>query len=53
MKEAIRTGRYDDVFRELYMDEEQLPYQRKRYVGAIEKFEKLYGMKTFSLFRRL
>lgn len=43
IKQRILQGRFDAKFLELYLDPSLLDYQKKRYVKAIEEFEKLYG----------
>lgn len=42
LKEQFAAGAYDELLMDIYLDEAQLAYQRKRYVDAIAKFEELY-----------
>ncbi|MDO4189408.1 MAG: galactokinase family protein [Lachnospiraceae bacterium] len=39
----INNGSFDDRLIDIYVDEDMLTYQKKRYVSAINKFEELYG----------
>lgn len=43
MRECIKNGEFDQKFIDVYVDAEQLEYQKKRYIDAITKFEELYG----------
>jgi len=38
LAEEILQGKYDEILKEIYVDESVLDYQRKRYKKAIEKF---------------
>lgn len=40
--EIIEKGDFDEKFVDIYVDEEQLEYQKKRYIQAITMFEKYY-----------
>ena len=49
--ELISQGGLDSDFIDIYVDTEQLEYQKKRYVNAVMKFEEHYGdgdVKIFS-----
>ena len=50
MKELFKSGAYDELLLDIYLDESKLSYQRERYVTAIEKFESLYGPGEASIF---
>ena len=50
MKELFKSGAYDELLLDIYLDESKLAYQRERYVAAIEKFESLYGPGEASIF---
>lgn len=50
MKELFKSGAYDELLLDIYLDESKLTYQRERYVAAIEKFESLYGPGEVSIF---
>lgn len=39
----IQQQKYDSIFKDVYVDEDLLDYQTKRYIQAIEKFISLYG----------
>lgn len=43
LKEGFAKGNYRDLLSDIYIDENQIEYQTKRYISAIEKYEKLYG----------
>ena len=43
LAEEILQGKYDEILKEIYVDESVLDYQRKRYKKAIEEFEKIFG----------
>lgn len=43
IKEGLRQGKYDDTLLDVYVDASKLPYQKERYIKAIEQYEKLYG----------
>lgn len=43
IKEGLRQGKYDDTLLDVYVDASKLPYQKDRYIKAIEQYEKLYG----------
>lgn len=40
--EGFKNGMYDGQLLELYIVEEQIPYQRERYTNAIQTFEDLF-----------
>ncbi len=41
--ELIENGSLDEKFIDIYVDTEQLEYQKKRYINTITKFEEHYG----------
>ena len=41
--QEIQTHKYNSIFKDVYVDEHLLSYQKERYVQAIEKFISLYG----------
>lgn len=43
LKELFESKKNDHLLRDIYLDEEKLDYQRKRYVDAINKYKELYG----------
>ena len=47
----LQDGELDNRLLDIYVDKKQLNYQRKRYIDAIQRFEKLYSpgfVKVFS-----
>ena len=42
LKEQFKSGAYDELLMDIYLDEAKLDYQRQRYIDAIDKFEELY-----------
>lgn len=43
IKAQFQKGMHDRRLKDIYLDEEKIAYQRKRYVEAIEGFEQLFG----------
>ena len=41
--ELIESGNFDEKLIDIYVDTDQLEYQKKRYVDTITKFEEYYG----------
>lgn len=50
IKEMFASGANDALLMEIYLDENRLDYQRKRYIDAISKYEELYGMDEISIY---
>ena len=48
--ELINKGDFDSDFADIYVDTEQLEYQKKRYINAIMKFEEYYGNGDIQIF---
>lgn len=48
--EEIKENKYCDVFKDVYVDEDLLGYQTKRYIQAIEKFISLYGDQEIEIY---
>lgn len=46
----IQNNVYNDIFLDIYVDQEQLEHQKLRYVQAIEKFIDLYGDQEVSIY---
>lgn len=46
----LQEGRYDGRFKDVYVDEGFVPYNRKRYGDALEKFRELFGEKEVELY---
>lgn len=43
LKQQIIENKYENLFRDVYIDESVLDYQKERYIKAVEKYEALYG----------
>ena len=50
LKKNLQAGAYDDVLLDIYVDAYVLPYQKDRYVAAIETYEKLYGADAVEIY---
>ena len=50
LKNRIHSGEFDLKLLDIYGEEKQVEYQRKRYNDAINKFEKFYGDGDISVF---
>lgn len=50
LKKNLQAGAYDDVLLDIYVDADVLPYQKDRYVAAIETYEKLYGTDAVEIY---
>ena len=48
--QEIKEGKYNDVLKDIYVDESLIDYQTNRYVSAIDKFISLYGDKEVNIF---
>ena len=48
--EFIENGSFDDKLIDIYVDAEQLDYQKKRYIDTIGKFEEHYGTGEVQIF---
>lgn len=48
--DSISKGDLDSDFVDIYVDAEQLEYQKERYVNAIKKFEEYYGDGEIKIF---
>lgn len=46
----IQDNKYNELLNEVYVDSTLIPYQRERYVKAIEKFISLYGDKEVEIY---
>lgn len=46
----IQSGVHEGRFREVYVDEQMIPYNVKRYQDALEKFHELFGDKEVLIF---
>lgn len=48
--DLIEKGKFDHNFIDIYVDAEQLEYQKRRYINAIMKFEEYYGDGDIQIF---
>ncbi|QQK08037.1 galactokinase [Miniphocaeibacter halophilus] len=46
----IRNDKLNNDFLKLYKDEEKIKEQKERYIGALEKFESLYGNEEVEIY---
>ena len=51
LEEAFKEGKYDQLLKDIYVDESVLAYQQERYIKALESFKDIYGetIQTISL----
>ena len=50
LKELFAGKSVVERLADIYVDESMIPYQQKRYVAAIEKFEELFGAQDVEIF---
>lgn len=50
IKQELREGKYQELLKDIYVDDAVLSYQAERYIKAIEKFEELYGEKDVEIY---
>ena len=50
LKDEFLNGKYDEGLRTLYVSEERMANQGKRYADALSRFEKLYGNKEVEIY---
>ena len=43
LKNEYESKKYDELLKDIYLDENKIEYQRTRYVNALTKFEELFG----------
>ena len=48
--EEIKKGIYEEVFKDIYMDEDKIVKQPDRYIKAIDKFISLYGDQDIEIY---
>ena len=41
LKKGFQDGKYEELLRDIYIDESVLDYQKERYIKAIESFEEI------------
>jgi galactokinase len=47
---ALEKGELAEVLRDIYVDQQVIPYQTERYIKAVKKFEELYGAGEVEVF---
>ena len=50
LKKGFQDGKYEELLRDIYIDESVLGYQKERYIKAIESFEELFGEKEVEIY---
>ncbi|MDO4490569.1 MAG: galactokinase family protein [Lachnospiraceae bacterium] len=50
LKELIAQGGLNERLADIYVDEALVPYHQKRYIAAIENFEKLFGEQEVEIY---
>ena len=50
LKKGFQDGKYEELLRDIYIDESVLDYQKERYIKAIESFEDLFGEKEVEIY---
>ncbi|MEG0366690.1 MAG: galactokinase family protein, partial [Coprobacillus sp.] len=50
LKTELSNKVYDEVLKDIYVDEKLLDYQRERYQKAIDKFIELYGEQDIEIY---
>ena len=52
LKKEFAEGLHDQRLKEIYVDEKRVPYNRERYIKALDRFKELYGDKpSYSVHR--
>lgn len=50
LKKEFAEGLHDQRLKEIYVDEKRVPYNRERYIKALDRFKELYGDKPVVIF---
>ena len=50
LKKGFQDGKYEELLKDIYVDEAVLDYQKERYIKAIESFEELFGEKDVEIY---
>ena len=50
LKKGFQDGKYEELLKDIYIDEAVLDYQKERYIKAIESFEELFGEKEVEIY---
>lgn len=50
LKKGFQDGKYEELLKDIYIDEAVLDYQKERYIKAIESFEELFGEKDVEIY---
>ena len=52
LEEAFKEGKYDQLLKDIYVDESVLAYQQERYIKALESFKDIYGEKEVEIYSK-
>ena len=50
VKQELQEGKYQELLKDIYVDDAVLSHQAERYVKAVEKFEELYGERDIEIY---
>ena len=50
LKEIIAGGEFDEKLAQIYLDKDMIPYNRQRYVKALDKFTELFGDQEVAIY---
>ena len=50
LKEIIAGGEFDEKLAQIYLDKDMIPYNRERYVKALDKFTELFGDQEVAIY---
>ena len=50
LKEIIAGGEFDEKLAQIYLDKDMIPYNRERYVKALDKFVELFGDQEVAIY---
>ena len=50
LKKIISGGEFDEKLAQIYLDKDMIPYNRERYVKALDKFVELFGDQEVAIY---
>jgi len=50
LKGIIAGGEFDEKLAQIYLDKDMIPYNRERYVKALDKFVELFGNQEVAIY---
>lgn len=50
LKKMISGGEFDEKLAQIYLDKDMIPYNRERYVKALDKFVELFGDQEVAIY---